>query len=162
MANYIRQGTCNWCGQCCGAPYTFGGDPPSMDSPWPDEWPDTLIAWSEEAMIAHFPLKQTLESIEEGFGEIKITGKRYYFIWKPGYGFVTDLPPYGDDTTFENRCPLLKLLGETENPPTECAAVNHAVFQDYCQHVPRSVLTEEEVTQWQASHPACSYTWTPE
>jgi hypothetical protein len=168
MANYLRQGTCNWCGQCCGAPYTYGGDPPSEASPWPKDWPWAVAAWSPEALDAHFPFRQLLAAIEVGYGEIKITGKRYPYIFIEGEGIMTDEEPLGDPSTFSRQCPLLKLLRDDstpstpQDPATECAAANHTIFQNYCVHLPPSILNEEEVLQWQEDYPACSYTWIPE
>lgn len=118
-----------------------------------------MAAWSAEALDQHFPLRQLIEAIATGYGEVKITGKRYYYIFVEGAGICTDLEPYGDPAAYANRCPLLVLNGEAANPPTACAGVSMPIFTNLCGEQPRQRMTEAELAQWQAAYPACSYTW---
>lgn len=60
MTKYIRQGECNRCGQCCGAP---GG--PDRRSPFPKDWPESLRTWTPENKEKLCPLIPLLDEIEK-------------------------------------------------------------------------------------------------
>jgi len=160
MANYIRQGTCNWCGQCCGAPYFSNPDP---RTPWPSDWP-WVLDWDNDSLDADCPFGAiVINSLNtSGVWAALIGGNQFRIIIVEDVGIVKDEPTYGDTSTYTNQCPFLLLHGEGETPPTECGADNLSIFTGYCSTKPKELMTEEEMLQWTASFPACSYTWIEE
>lgn len=162
---YLRQGECNWCGQCCGSGYAFGGDPPIQESPWPISWPERFQAWLDDALFVNFVWRTLISraSLETRSGEINWRGFKRRFIFVPGQSLCLDLPTYGDPSTYEPRCPALVLNGEGNTPPTECGlAPDCPVWSDFCSNLPPDRLEEDNVTLWQNSFPACSYSWVME
>lgn len=162
---YLRQGECNWCGQCCGSGYSFGGTPPVQESPWPVSWPGGLLAWSQEAFDTHFALRSIISkaSLTTLSGEINWRGFKRKFIFVPGESLCLDLPPLGNPTTHEKRCPMLVLNGEGSTPPTQCGvAPDCPVWTDHCSELPPTRITERAKQEWEEAFPACSYTWVVE
>lgn len=165
---YLRQGECNWCGQCCGSGYSFGGDPPAQESPWPKSWPDGLRTWSVEAfsqLAVHSLIKQVDFVTKSGQSNWK--GFRRNWIFAPNESLCLDLPPYGQATTpgidFEKRCPWLIMYGETESPPTACGlAPDCPVWVDFCSSSVPLRVNEEQKAVWEQYNPACSYIWVAE
>ncbi len=111
MALYERSGTCNLCGECCGAPPGDQYGPPfrghnqvNNTDPNDNPWFLKLIpsSWQDEAM--------------EDYGSVNIATVLVRWIWVLGVGLCTDLPPAGKEP-WATRCPfLLYNDGETEQP----------------------------------------------
>lgn len=153
-----RQGTCNRCGQCCGAAGSS-----EQDSPWPDNWPDGLRNWLQETIETSFPILKLIGNPHFGGAEsgvFNVRGKKCYWIWVKGHGLCKDLPPYGDLSTYSEECPfLLPDPGDGTRPCVLVGTQYRAVWDVMCQNQPPMEKTSEEVAVWQARHPLCSYTW---
>jgi len=160
MAQYVRQGFCNWCGQCCNSNYLFGGDPPD-GSPWPKHYLRNRLAWDDESFNLYVQLTQFIErnKLNLQSDHVKYRGKNYYWIFNDDGVLCTDEPPYGDSSVCSTKCPFLILHGEIETPPTECAVEGTKVWNERCGILPPDRFNDQQVAEWQASHPACSYTW---
>lgn len=158
---YLRQGECSWCGQCCGAPYFSNPDP---RSPWPITWPEGIRNWDLQSIKDYIPLSAVMgkTDLDNGSGTAKIRGQNYPWIFVEGYSLCVDEEPIGDASTYSPRCPFLILHGEQNSPPTECGAASTATFINHCQLLPPDRISEHQKLEWEASFPACSYTWTPE
>ena len=158
MADYQISGTCNRCGQCCGAPGS-----PNQDSPWPDNWPEALAAWSQDALDEHQALFRFLDhpsTLSESSFAVKFGNIIYRGIWVPGHGLCKDEEPYGDITTYSETCPFL--MEQETDGSYPCALVQTNVdYIYYEQCAPMGdVWSEASVQEWQANHPLCSYVFT--
>jgi len=108
---YSRSGTCNLCGECCGAPPGDVYGPPfrghkniNNADPNDNPWFLKLIpsSWQNEAL--------------EDYGSANIATVVVRWIWVEGLGLCTDLPPSGKPP-WAPRCPLLLYAeGEPEQP----------------------------------------------
>ena len=163
MATYIRQGDCNQCGQCCGAPsvnYPEGVQPwgatlPCGYSPANDHGPGYLkMAYQRYPELAN----------RQGSANVKYKGTTYYAIWDCDLktGICKDLPPYGDLNTRSNECPFL-----ADDPGDGTRPCGVEVFDDpnICGVVPTVVderhppTPEQWIADWHQRYPECSYTW---
>lgn len=175
MANYIRQGSCNWCGECCGAGVN--------ENPWPSSWfrsdgssalvggrpyADLAIELPILALIGRAKANGTLElhASDQLNGSIKITGRNggtYYFTWIAGTGLCKDISASHDGSAYETECPFLK--DDPGDGTRPCGLVDtkyDAVFRTFCINIPREIQSEEDKLLWEQEHPSCSYTWVPE
>jgi hypothetical protein len=156
----IIQGTCNRCGQCCGAPGS-----PNRDSPWPDNWPEALARWDPATLGEGLPLFSLVRLPGQGgprYFATRVGRTTYRGIWIPGHGLCRDNPPWGDEDTYEETCPFLGDQQPDGSYP--CGLVDSAwedIYNDFCAPMGQR-WTEAQVTQWQADHPLCSYTWVAE
>jgi len=163
MTIYLRQGECNWCGQCCNSGYTFGGDAPD-GSPWGRNFLTKRQTWDDDSFNLYVQLTQFIErnKLNLQSDNVKYRGKTYYWIFDDDGVFCTDLPPYGDTSAYSTKCPFLKLHGETEDHPTECMVYKTRIWDERCGILPPNRFNDQQVAEWQVSHPACSYTWSEE
>lgn len=153
-----REGTCNRCGQCCGAEGS-----PNQDSPWPNSWPDSLRTWNPSLLAAQAPIFVLVGNPSEGAsrsGAAIIAGFRVRWIWVEGHGLCKNVPPYGNLAIYSEECPCLKPdPGDGTRP---CALVGtpfEPIWTQMCQSAPPLEKTPEKVVLWQSWHPLCSYTW---
>lgn len=150
-----RMGTCNRCGQCCGADGS-----PEQNSPWPNTWPEALRDWQEEdlpvifQMVGHPAFGAAVARV------FRISGKNYRSIWVPGHGLCEDKPPWGDVATYSEECPfLMDDPGDGTRPCALVGTLYEAIWMVLCQPEPPEEKSAAQVAQWQARHPLCSYTW---
>lgn len=148
-----RTGTCNRCGECCGYPNPSG----KQCNPWPGNWPEALRTWEQTFLEANIPIFRYLRHPQFGgaqFGSVKIQGTTHHWIWAPGKGLCTDLPAYGDPSTYDQRCPFLN--------GKQCALVGtpaQFVYDEYCSKFPPLELGPEQVAEFFTNCPSCSYVY---
>lgn len=169
MANYLRTGDCNQCGECCGSEGS-----PNQTSPWPSNWPSALRKWNLNDVNYVAPqlimlgLKQ-LPSGDLGFpvvnGNFKIRNKQFYYAFgENGHGIFKDLPPY-DGTNTSLECPLLmEDPGDGSRPCGLVGEAQETARQQFCRPETRpdydpatDVWTQQQVDEWLTDHPSCSY-----
>lgn len=163
-----RQGTCNRCGQCCGAEGS-----PHQRNPWPSTWPGAFRNWQLVDLIAVWPQALLFGVISKVDGEIgpdtdygttRITGggapRDYYWVWIDGYSVCKDTSPGHDGSAYSLECPfLLPDPGDGSRPCGLVGTGQDNSFRVACEGEPPEYKTVDEVTQWQTRHPLCSYTW---
>lgn len=170
---FLRQGECNRCGQCCGAP---GTGQPDRRTPYARTWPETLSKGSLDDIVAGIPQlglcglgligEDTIGLPDGPVGEVKIQGKRFYYVWVPGEGLSRDTSPQHDGSQWEPECPFLEpgLVGTTPPPgePMACGLIGtneDGAYRKWCQQEPRARLSQELKEEWEWRYPDCSYTW---
>jgi len=159
---FTRQGTCNRCGECCGYPRSTDG---GQNNPWPKTWPESLRNWTPESIAYHLPILQfSSDMVNTPNDNFTIKGQRCYWIWVPGKGLCTDLPPYGDVSTYDQRCPLLASKEPDGTVPCRLIGTNQeSVWNMFCEPVPPMQMeTQEQVDKWFTNCPSCSYTYIEE
>ncbi len=152
------QGSCNRCGQCCGAPGS-----PNRDSPWPDNWPEVVKNWQIDVLGNTHPVFTVTGHPDLGGPRafaVRIALRTYRGIWVPGHGLCADSPPYGDASSFEEMCPFLKSKRPDGSHPCALAGTQWDAQYQQCMDM-GELWTEKSVAEWQANHPLCSYTWVP-
>ena len=164
MANFIRQGTCNRCGECCGAP---GG--PDRRTPFAKDWPDSLRYWSLDDINEMCPqltmcgvtmVGEDLVGLESPFGSYKIQGKSYYYVWVEGVGLVRDTSAGHDGSIYEPECPfLLADPGDGTRPCGMVGTNDDGAYKRWCEQEPEFPRSERDKDEWEWCHPDCSYTW---
>jgi hypothetical protein len=171
MTLYNRVGDCNRCGQCCGAEGS-----PEQRNPWPKSWP---FGWRWRALdeiITFWPQALLFGIIDKGNGQVgksqdngttRISGggppRDYYWVWIDGHAVCKDTSPGHDGASYSLECPFL--IDDPGDGTRSCGLVgtnNDNDFRVACEQEPQSGKTVEEVAQWQARHPLCSYTWEAE
>ena len=162
-----RQGTCNRCGQCCGAEGS-----PYQHNPWPSTWPGAFRTWQLANLIAVWPqalLFGVVDKVTGGIGpnedvdSIRVTGPgggMYYYVWVPGHAVCRDISAGHDGSSYSLECPFLKPDPGGGTRPCGLVGTNQDdSFRIACEGEPPEQKTVEEVAQWQLRHPLCSYTW---
>lgn len=177
MTTYMRQGECSWCGQCCTyegySGLSYGGAAPN-GQPWPkhfiqdrEHWDD--VSFGDNVIFVQGGLNRI--ALEEPNGLLRFGNKKFYWLWDAEGQWVTDMPSYGDPNTVSKKCPFLEILRDdgspstSQDPCTRCGAVGtpaEFIFTGRCQLQPPASMTDAQLTDWQNSHPACSYTWIPQ
>lgn len=167
MSNYARVGECSWCGQCCGAPFNFGSADPNPQ-PWPQNYLIDRISWddlsfAEQNVFGNYLDRQDLDQPD---GNIKIGPTRYYWKWSLDGTWVKTDPQGNDYGQNGKQCPFLIIHRDDgypstpQDPCTECAVYGAPViWTGRCGLLPQDIMDEGQVTNWQASHPACSFSW---
>lgn len=179
---FIRQGECNWCGECCGVPRAGDG---VQISPWPAKryWPDGLRQWAWADLerlwkYASFIGIQTdpadgEHKVMQQSGNIKIRGRNYPWIW-PGDNLpiCSDRAPLGDPSTYDLRCPFSTDAGDGTHPCALVGTQYEAQWAATCQEgielvdgtfagaPPFQFQTAEARDRWFADYPSCSFTYT--
>lgn len=151
-----RTGTCNLCGECCGAAHMV--DEAAVQYP---PLPFNLFNWTNQEDIERaFPLAKIIaipkpESITPS-GIFKIRGKNHSFAWVPREGIVkseTNLEcPFLMDNPGDGTRPCALHRDQSRNQDL------HQIWLDMCNGVPYD-KTPEDVGKWQHRHPGCSYEW---
>lgn len=161
MANWIRSGDCNHCGECCGSNGQY-----NITETWEEH-----RKWELSEVQEHLPLWTLLglawnpeEEIimpESDTGSVRIIGTLYPYAWEllpSGKGHV----PVKPGTT---ECPFLQDdPGDGSRPCALVGSQEEGARTKYCRPEERSepperynIWTEESKNQWQADHPNCSY-----
>lgn len=144
----ITQGSCNHCGQCCGADGS-----PEQRNPWPGSWPEALANCIDEEKPG------MVRWLNRPYGKVKINGVFYYYIWISGVGLCTDLPKYGDPETYSLECPLLM---PDPGDGTRPCAIAGTEWESYCnqENMPSEVDPDDRLLDyWPVRHPLCGYYW---
>lgn len=172
-----RQGTCDRCGQCCGADGS-----PYQDNPWPKRWywtdgscafanrdlADLLAVWPQAVMFGVIAKAGGgCEIPDPLYGSIRVTGPgggMYYWVWVPGHAVCKDTSPGHDGSAYALECPFLKPdPGDGSRPCGLVSTNSDNAFRVACEAQPPATKTEAEVINvvdgWATLHPACSYTW---
>lgn len=169
-----RQGTCNRCGQCCGAEGS-----PYQRNPWPSPWYDAngncaFRNWQYENLLAVWPqavLFGVLSKTGGGgcdipdplYGAIRVTGAgggMYYWVWVPGHAVCRDTSVGHDGSSYSVECPFLKPDPGDGTRPCGLVGTNRDNdFRVACESAPPLEKTVEQAAQWEERHPLCSYTW---
>lgn len=159
---FIRNGTCNRCGECCGFPRASDG---GQNNPWPRGWPSDIRNWSPESIQTHLPILQFADDMMSApSGQFTLRGTAVHWIWVPGKGLCTDLPAYGDVATHDQRCPLLAAKQGDGTVPCMLVGTRYQEIYDLqCAPVPPILFeTQEQVDAWFTNCPSCSYTYVAE
>lgn len=178
-----RQGTCEWCGQCCGSM-----DSPNPANPW-NTLPYRRLRW-QWAQFEHLLKFASFVGLQESAnGEVEIVQNygsinipsvgAFHWMWNPDEmkgGLWTDVEPYGEWTNNIPTCPfLMPADGEGKR---ECAFIQKPQYYNNWELTCGWRLAESEMTaeaiarwnppevmddvgyaQWIADHPNCSFTW---
>lgn len=159
---FVRIGSCNRCGECCGYPRSTDG---GQNNPWPPSWPESIRNWTPESIETHLPILQfAANMVNTPNGNFTLTGHRCYWIWVIGHGLCTDLPPYGDPSAYDQRCPLLgDKQGDNSAPCRLVGTRYEPVWTAMCEPVPPMQMeTQARVDKWFTKCPSCSYTYIEE
>ena len=165
----IRQGDCNWCGECCGT---------SGDSPFPKNWPEAIRSWSLDDANEVCPQLTMLGIAQQGdqigysdpAGSFKVGPTRFYYVWITGVGCCKDISAQHDGSAYLAECPfLLDDPGDGSRPCGLMGTSDDGAVKKFCRPELRAepptnydIWIQESVDQWQADHPSCSYTWAEE
>lgn len=168
---FLRQGDCNQCGQCCGAEGS-----PNQANPYPRRWPEAIARWSLDDANEVCPQLTMFGIVNQGdligydspTGNYKIRNDRYYYVWVPGSGCCKDTSVAHDGSSYSLECPFLEDdPGDGSRPCALVGTQDDGARLKFCRPEERpepppnyDVWDDRPVTQWQADHPLCSYTWT--
>lgn len=170
---FIRQGTCNRCGQCCGADGS-----PNQANPFPSDWPEALRKWSlDDAVQELCPQLGMfgLQNLGGGSDEIgvpeaykhggyRVKGKQYYYVWITGQGCCKDTSPGHDGSQYSLECPfLLPNPGDGSRPCALVGSQDEGAYLKFCYpEGPESFPNQRSLDFWLADHPLCSHYWIEE
>ena len=166
----LRQGMCDFCGECCG---TVG------NTAYVSNWPEALRTWSLDDAVSVCPQLGMFGIENQGDrigysqpnGQYRVRGTLYYYVWIPDIGLCKDTSAAHDGSFFDTECPFL--LDDPGDGSRPCALVgtgdDGARFK-FCRpeehptdYVPENdIWDDRSVTQWQADHPNCSYEFVSE
>jgi len=161
---FIRTGTCNQCGECCGYPrLTDSG----QNNAWANDFPESIANWSKEDIENYLPIFKIVGHPNHGgklYGMSLINDVRCFWIWVPGHGLCKDKTPHGDLTTYDIRCPFLsEKLSDGTVPCLLYNTHRKFVWDKLCQPVPPNKFdTQEQVDNWFINCPSCSYEYVVE
>lgn len=159
---YLRAGTCNRCGECCGYPRASDG---GQNNPWPGDWPESIRSWTPESIQLYLPILQfSANMVNTLYGNFTIQGKRCYWIWITGKGLCTDTPAYGDTATYDQRCPLLEAKQGNGQVPCRLIGTRYEyVWTMLCEPVPPMRFdSQAALDNWHTNCPSCSYVFVAE
>lgn len=150
---YIRQGECNRCGECCGAPRSTDG---GSNNAWPVDLASATRSWSQESIEFALPIFKWLEHpriANKTSGRLRIGDVNSPYVFSTQYGLVkSDAVP---------ECPAL--LGKQTDEVRPCGLVGtvaEEVYTKICQYFPPDrFLTQASKEDWEDNCPSCSYTW---
>ena len=158
MTGYQKQGTCNRCGQCCGADGS-----PNQATPWPKTW---LYCFKGYQQANKPPIVQLVGDRSEGgpIGySVKLGNKTYRSVWVEGVGLCKDVAPWGDPSTYSLECPFLADdPGDGSRPCAFTGTAQESLRNTFeCwPNGPEYFHNLESLQQWENDHPDCSHTWT--
>lgn len=148
---WIRTGTCNMCGECCGYPrITDGG----QNNAWPNDWPESIETWEEDYKEEKCPVFKITGHLKKK-GTITINKNSLKWVWIQGQGLCKDT----GKGTWDQRCPFLsKKLSDGTVPCLLYGTSKHEVWQKYCNEVPPEKFdTKAQVDNWFKNCPSCSF-----
>lgn len=159
---FIRSGSCNLCGECCGYPRSTDG---GQNNAWANDFPESIRNWDAESLATSLPIFQfSNDMLNTPNGDFTVQGNRCRWIWIQNHGWCTDLPPYGDTSTYDQRCPCLSSkLGDGTVPCRLYGTRYEYIWHQLCEPVPPMRLdTQAQVDAWFSNCPSCSYVYTAE
>lgn len=145
-AYYIREGTCNRCGECCGYPRATDG---GQNNPWPLNLEEMLTQYSDEAILQISFFKYISRPDSHRRGTIRTGGRTFIYTWTD-QGFCNR---YGNI-----RCPFL-LDDEAQHPCGIYGTELQGLFDENCKIVPAEQMDIDSLMFWIEHCPSCSYTW---
>jgi hypothetical protein len=151
---YRITGSCNRCGQCCGAPGS-----PNQDSPWPNNWPEAVAGWRIDVLANVQPVFTITGHPALGGNTafaVRVGNTTYRGIWVPGHGLCKDEPPYGDTSTFSETCPFLKNQLPDNSYPCGFEGTQYSAIPVQCTRM-GEYIDDEGYNEWITNHPLCSY-----
>lgn len=164
----VRVGTCNRCGQCCGAEGS-----PHQRNPWPSRWPNSFRTWQLADLIAVWPQALLFGITDKAGGTIEPrtaygsalirgdgTPQRYYWVWVEGHAVCKDTSQGHEGTSYSLECPFLRPdSGDGLRPCGLVGTEQDHAFRVACESQPPKRKTADAVMRWKARHPLCGYTW---
>lgn len=162
-----REGSCNQCGECCGSV-----DAPEPRNPYPRAWPESIARWSLDDANEVCPML-TMFGIANQGDEIGYStpnhsysptgsGTTYYGVWITGVGLCKDTSVAHDGSSYNTECPFLEadkscgLIGTGDDG----ARSKYCRPEERLEYEPANdIWTYRHISEWQASHPNCSYTF---
>lgn len=162
----IRTGTCNRCGQCCGAD---DERPQHLKwPPWPDTWPDDVRTWSINDINEYIPIFRLTGHPELGggqYGDNRCGNETCRWVWGMEGGLFKNESPWGDRANRNiAECPYLSVDNAASSRPCALEGSEHqAVFDVMCtpDKYPPLEMSEDQVLTWLTYYPRCSYVWVP-
>jgi len=169
---FIRQGTCNRCGQCCGADGS-----PNQANPFPRNWPEALRHWSlDDAVnelcpqLGMFGFGNLGDEIgvapENRVGFYRVGGRKKPYVWITGEGCCKDTSPQNNGSSYSLECPFLEPTDGDPNNIRPCALIgtqDDGAYKKFCDpEGPVQFETQASLDQWETDHPECSHYWVEE
>ena len=169
---FLRQGTCNRCGQCCGAEGS-----PNQTNPFPRNWPEALRKWSLDDAVNElcpqlgiFGMQNMGDEIgvapENRTGFYRVAGIKKPYTWVTGEGCCKDTSPGNDGSAYSLECPFLEQESGDPNNIRPCALIgtqDDGAYKKFCDpEGPEDFETQAMLDQWETDHPLCSHSWTEE
>lgn len=170
MINFYRTGTCENCGDCCGA---NGVHNCSLGWEAIRNWSLSDVAESYSLWtlfgLAYNPQVEQIQP-EEDYGLYRVTGKPFYYVWvelRPGKGHLPckDISATHDGSSYSTECPFLK--PDPGNGTRPCALVgsgDEGARTKFCrpeenpEYEPSlDIWSERSKNDWETDHPNCSY-----
>lgn len=163
-----RAGTCNRCGQCCGAEGS-----PNQANPWPKNWLDSHRNWNHTRFSSLWPYAVLFGVVSGGgdkptktteHGTTRVTGggppRDFHWVWVDGRP-LKDISPAHDGTIPSLECPfLLPDPGDGSRPCGLAGTGRDADYLTVCDPPgPLVFATQAMVDQWETDHPLCSHSW---
>ena len=168
---FRREGTCNDCGDCCGA---------NGECPFPINGWEVIRNWDTTSINISYPHYKLLGlgdvgggviGIIENEGHIQIRGTKYYWTWqetsKGGHVPMKDTSAAHDGSSYLPECLLLEDdPGDGSRPCAIAGTQYDNVRAQFCRPEERDdyvaaddIWNDRSKEQWENDHPNCSYTW---
>lgn len=166
---FVRQGTCNLCGQCCGALSS-----PNSSNPWPRYWPQAMRNFTWEDFVTAMPHAEALGAKPTPDGKVDLSGLKlsgnlnvgghvikFKIISGEGVVRVTQGQNYCKECPF-----LLPDPGDGTRPCALVGTMYESWWTEVCDEGPADgrvgvppfvIETQEEVDEWFWRHPDCSF-----
>lgn len=165
---FQRTGSCNRCGQCCGADGS-----PNQANPWPVHWFEHHQQWQHDHFVAVWPYTLLFGIVPGGdgkpvkaqdYGSTRFTGggpaRNYYWVWVNGQP-CKDISVAHDGTVSSLECPFL--VDDPGDGSRPCGLKDESAESSRLQvcdpEGPDVFATRAMVDQWETDHPLCSHDW---
>ena len=171
---YQRQGTCNWCGLCCGRAHP---DTDVAENPWPENlswnmrtwanWDDMLISWGYFQFVGAYPRDADGKVRPQYFTGNKRMPSGPYQNTRIRWEFD---PGWHKPNSAE--CPCLMEYSGNPDQQYPCCLVGSefdAIWQTLCNAQPPDELNDNQHSHWIASYGeggvgpsggiGCVFTW---
>ena len=168
---FERQGSCNRCGQCCGAEGS-----PNQANPWPVNWFEHHRHWQLDDWAASFAYTALFGIVPDGdgkpvkaqdYGNTRFASggptRNYYWVWVDGRP-CKDISAAHDGSSYSLECPFL--VDDPGDGSRPCGLVDESEEPRYLTTCfpegPLEFQTQAMVDQWNNDHPLCSFDWVEE
>lgn len=164
---FQRQGTCNRCGQCCGAEGS-----PNQRNPWPRNWFESHRNWQYVHFESQFQYMDLFGIVagpdgkpvkQQDVGSVRFTGgggpRDYYYVWVDGRP-CKDTSAAHDGSSHSLECPFLADdPGDGTRPCGLVGEIDQSRIDVTCWFEEPVIFEQRQKDEWEASHPLCSYGW---